>query len=453
MADPNENLDPEPVDAEFEPAIDRPAGDKASARRNGVGIGTVGLLFFAATLAGGGLGFIAARYVPAVSTDASSAVSGAADERAALTAAITSLEARLAAMEASDPAAAARAATDEPLAALAQRLEQLEAAGTARDSAQGEPVDLTAIEARLAALEAAQEQSTEQGIGADPEILNQLTERLGVAETSMAALDARLDTAIETSTDTAGSAIDPLILQNLTERIAALENITDTATTDTTSQDALLAVQAELDALQTALAETRIIADDAQAAALSASEAAASSAAARPTDTGQASRQLAARALALSALRDIAGTHESFEAERAALAQLWRGNGDLAAMSSYARAGVPTVDDLAADYPGDAIRDAAGPGRIFFGLIEVRQTASGSGDTGAMAISALAEDRLATRDLAGAVTLTEQLDETSLAAAQDWLLSAQARLDLDRRLVTLRQALTEMAAAQGEDPQ
>tara|TARA_R110000868_G_scaffold6550_8_gene37099 strand:+ start:12858 stop:14132 length:1275 start_codon:yes stop_codon:yes gene_type:complete len=424
MADPNENLDPEPVDAEFEPAIDRPAGERSSPRRSGVGIGTVGLLFFAATLAGGGLGFIAARYVPTVSTEASTDDSGAADERAALTDAITGLETRLAAMEASDPAAAARAATDEPLAALAQRLERLEAAGTARDSAQGEPVDLSAIEARL-----------------------------GAAETSMAALDARLDTAIETGTDTAGPAVDPLILQNLTERIAALENIADTAPTDTASQDALLAVQAELDALQTALAETRIIADDAQATALSASEAAASSAAAQPTDTGQASRQLAARALALSALRDIAGTHESFEAERAALAQLWRGNGDLAAMSSYARAGVPTVDDLTADYPGDAIRDAAGPGRIFFGLIEVRQTASGSGDTGAMAITALAEDRLATRDLAGAVTLTEQLDETSLAAAQDWLLSAQARLDLDRRLVTLRQALTEMAATQGEDPQ
>lgn len=434
MADPNPNSDPEPVDAEFEPATDLPEQDGIRPARKGMGGASIIVLFVLATLAGGGLGFAGARYFPAGSTGDA----GAASERAALTDSITTLETRLAAIESDNPATDVQTALAAPLAAINARLDALEAA-----PAYGEP-DLSAVETRLTALETA---TPTEASGA----LEQVTARLDDAERELADIGALARQTADASSEAGQTASDPLLLQNLSDRLAALETAQDIAAVPgepvADPQTAILA--ARIDQLETALNETRTLAQTAQSAA----DAAAQSAATRPsTDTGQASRQLAARALALSALRDIAGTHGGFEAERAALAQLWRGNTDLAAMASYARAGVPTLEDLRADYPGDAIRDAAGPGRIFFGLIEVRQANPGTADTGAMAISALAENRLVLRDLEGAVALTERLDATSLPAARDWLIGAQARLDLDRRLVSLRQALTQMAAAQGDDP-
>ncbi|WP_417490109.1 hypothetical protein [Maricaulis sp.] len=438
MADPKQNPDPEPVDAEFEPARDLPDPEGERAGRKGVGGATVAVLFLIATLAGGGLGFAGARYWPATSTSDT----GAASERAALTQSITTLESRLAAMAAEpSPAQSLETALAQAVTAVNSRLDALEGA-----PAQAGP-DLTAIEARLMTLESAA--PTDDTNAPDIAALDAINARLETAERDLADLGLLLQQASEASADQ--GTVDPLLLQNLSDRLAALESAQDAAASPaepvTDPQTAILA--ARIEQLESGLNETRALAETARAAA----DAAADSAATRPSsDTGQASRQLAARALALSALRDIAGTHEGFEAERAALAQLWRGNADLAAMASYARAGVPTLDDLTTDYPGDAIRDAAGPGRIFFGLIEVRQANPGTSDTGAMAITALAANRLALRDLEGAVALTERLDETSLPAAQDWLIGAQARLDLDRRLVSLRQALTEAAAAQGEDP-
>jgi hypothetical protein len=438
MADPNQNTDPEPVDAEFEPASDLPDQERSDASRKGVGATSIVLFFLLAALAGGGLGFTGVRYFPAAGLS-DTAASG---ERAALTQAITAIHARLATVENDNPAEAIGAAIAEPVASINARLDALEAAPSGPEAETGAP-DLDAINARLAALEAA-------APAGDAGALDAFTARLDAAETGLASLSAQARDAADAAAQGAQTAIDPLLLQNLSDRLAALEAAQDIAAAPgepvADPQTAILA--ARLDQVETGLDETRALAETARLAA----EAAATSAARPLADTGQASRQLAARALALSALRDIAGTHDGFEAERAALAQLWRGNRDLAAMASYARAGVPTLEDLTADYPGDAIRDAAGPGRIFFGLIEVRQANPGSSDSGAMAISALAENRLALRDLEGTVALTERLDATALPAARDWLIGAQARLDLDQRLLSLRQALTEMAAAQGDDP-
>ena len=73
-------------------------------------------------------------------------------------------------------------------------------------------------------------------------------------------------------------------------------------------------------------------------------------------------------------------------------------------------------------------------------------------NAGALAITALAEDRLAQDDLDGAIALTERLEGDALDAARDWLISARARQDLDLRLTRLRQALADDATAQGADP-
>ncbi len=434
MADPNQTLDPEPVDAEFEPADDsRPASGPA--RKGGAALGLV-LVFLLASVAGGAIGFAASRYVPA----AEAPDTGAAAERAALTSEITGLETRLAALEAEDPAAAVAG----EFSGFEQRLGALEAARPA--AVDTTPTDLSAIEARLDALEGAATQASEPAAPFDP---GALESRLAALETAQSLTDARAQQALDASqsaTDSPG--IDPQFLQALTERIVAVEASMDTLAAPAQSDPAIAQLRQDLQSLQTELAAVRNLAEGARNQA----ENAAQTAAATPADTGQASRQLAARALALTALREMARTGEGFEAERAALARLWRGQPDLAAMADYSRAGVPTIGELATRFPGEAIREAAGPGRIFFGLIEIRRTDGDDTDTGPLAMTALAERRLADEDLVGTVMIAERLEGEALEMVRDWLLQARARLDLDQRLLSLREALAAEAAEQGSDP-
>ncbi|WP_297736087.1 hypothetical protein [uncultured Maricaulis sp.] len=434
MADPNETLDPEPVDAEFEPADDsRPATKPA--RKGGGALGLV-LVFLLASVAGGAIGFAASRYVPA----ADMPEPGAAAERAALTSEITGLETRLAALEGEDPVAAI---ADE-VSAIAQRLAALENAPSPNPG--DVPVDLSAIEARLDSLESVVPPGSDPVAPFDP---TEMEARLAALETAQSLTDARAQQALEASqsaTDSPG--IDPQILQALTDRIVAVEASVDTLAAPAQSDPVIAQLRQDLLSLQTELAAVRRLAEGARDQA----ENAAQTAAATPADTGQASRQLAARALALTALREIAGTGDGFEAERAALARLWRGQPDLAAMADYSRTGVPTIGELATLFPGDAIREAAGPGRVFFGLIEVRRTDGDDNDTGPLAMTALAERRLADDDLVGAVTIAERLEGDALETVRDWLFQARARLDLDQRLQALRDALAADAAEQGSDP-
>ncbi|MFY0638868.1 hypothetical protein [Maricaulis maris] len=433
MADPNETLDPEPVDAEFEPADDsRPAAKPAPS--GGGGLGLV-LVFLLASVAGGAIGFAASRYVPAAETPDT----GAAAERAALTSEITGLETRLAALEAEDPAAAF---TDD-VTALEQRLAELETAPPANPD--GASVDLSDIQARLGQLESAAAQPTDPAAPFDPSALES---RLATLETALALTDARAQQALEASQSSSDNpGVDPQILQAITDRINAVEASMDTLSAPAQSDPAIAQLRQDLLDLQTELASVRVVAEGARDQARTASETAAT-----PADTGQASRQLAARALALTALREIARTHDGFEAERAALARLWRGQPDLASMADYSRAGVPTTGELATLFPGEAIREAAGPGRVFFGLIEVRRTDGNDDETGPLAMTALAERRLAENDLVGAVTIAERLDGEALETVRDWLFQARARLDLDQRLQSLRDALAAEAAEQGSDP-
>lgn len=434
MANSNDTLDPEPVDAEFEPADDSRAAARPATKRGGGVFGHF-LVFLLATTAGGAIGFGAARYYPAdAGPDA-----GAAAERAALTSELTGIETRLAALEGEDPT---RGLGDD-VAALAARIAALEtrpASGTP-----AEAVDLSAIEARLAALESAPAPETPAGPAFDPSALE---DRLAAVETAQSLTDARAQQALDASQSANAPALDPQILQAMTDRIAAIEASVDALPASQDNTPELTRLSAEIATLQSELDAVRGLAQSAQSSADTAAE----TASATPADTGQASRQLAARALALTALREIARTGDGFEAERAALSRLWRGNTDLAAMADYSRAGVPTVDELADAFPGADIRAAAGPGRVFFGLIEVRRTDGSDSESGPLAMTALAERRLAANDLVGAVTIAERLEGDALETVRDWLIQARARLDLDQRLQSLRDALAATAAEQGSDP-
>lgn len=162
-------------------------------------------------------------------------------------------------------------------------------------------------------------------------------------------------------------------------------------------------------------------------------------------------RQLSARALGLAALSEAASRSGPFEAERAALARVWRGQSDLAALESIARAGAPTRAELVETFPGEAIRDAAGEARSFWGLLEVRPAEAAEGE-GPSAIAARAEARLERGDLAGAVDAVAALEGAPAEAAADWLRNARARLEIERRLDALRSALSAAAAEEEARP-
>ncbi|WP_300532450.1 hypothetical protein [Maricaulis sp.] len=436
MASNNEHLDPEPVDAEFEPADVETPGKAARS-------GSVTLItgFVAATLIGGTLGAWGSQFF---APEQVSDEGGAAAERAALTQHLTGLETRLTAIEAEDPARVAQATVGEALLDLESRIAALE-------SLPPGSTDLTPLETRIAALETAPAPAAGEGFDAAP-----LDARIGALESDLDGLESTASSALEAAQQASASAIDPSILQNLTERVAALENSSDQAATPVVDNGAqVAALEARIAALETALLEARSVADAAQSAADSAqttADDAARTAATSSQSNSEADRQLAARVLALTALRDMAATGTPFEAERAALARLWRGQPDLAALAGYSRAGVPDLDTLNDEFPAAAIREAAGPGRIFFGLIEVRDVSGGSDSDNPLALTALAETRLGERDLTAAVGLTEQLEGDALAAAQDWLIAARARLAVDAAITRLRQALAEDAAELGADP-
>ena len=409
MAKSSDPVDQEPVDAEFEPAGDG-ADYSAPDKQTGLTTGVLAALLVA-TLAGGALGVAGSRLFPApvaVTQDA-----GLSQELAAQTAVITGLETRLAALEAEDPAQTARQAVTGPVEDLDARLNALEAVppGT---------TDLTNIEARLVTLETAPTDTFET---VDTTELQQ----------------------VELAAGQAAGGIDPQILENFSERILALETAPAPAPQSVIDHGpALAALQTRIAELQSELAQTRTIADTAQTIATGAAN--------RPADTGNAARQLAARTLALTAMRDVAASGDAFEAEHAALARLWRGNADVAALASWSRAGVPTHQTLTDDFPGGEIRDAAGSGRIFFGLIEMRSIDPGENDTDPLAITAFAEQRMRDDDLAGAVSMIERLQDEPLEAAQAWLLTANARSSVDAHISSLRQALVREASAQGANP-
>lgn len=437
MASNNEHIDPEPVDAEFEPAdIDPPANTGRS------GSTTLIIGFVAATLVGGALGAWGSQFFQA---EQDSDDGGAAAERAALTQHLTGLETRLTAIEAEDPARVAQATVGEAVLDLDNRIGALESVppGT---------TDLSPLEARIAALENAPAPVSGENFDAAP-----LQARIDALENDLDGVESTASSALEAAQQASTSAIDPSILQNLSERLAALESASDEAATPAMVDNSpqIPALEARIAALEAALSEARIVADAAQSAADSAqstADDAARTAATSSQSNSEADRQLAARALALTALRDIAASGTSFEAERAALARLWRGQPDLAALAGYSRAGVPDLNTLADDFPAAAIREAGGTGRIFFGLIEVRDVSGESDSDNPLALTALAETRLGERDLEAAVSLSEQLEDDALEAAQDWLIAARARLEVDAAIARLRQALAEDAAELGADP-
>lgn len=398
--------DAEPVDAEFKDVSD----SDAPSRKGGGLLGGL-VLFVLATLAGGALGAWGAQFL---------APSGTAYDDAGLRASIEAVETRLSELEAAEPDV-----TLAMISALEDRIEALETAGPAQDS---NPEALTALEARIAALETAEPAET----GSDPALTQRLTRLEQQAE--------RAETLANQALDLPAGA-DAAALDQLQDRVAALESVEPPAPVEAPDLSGLEARLAALETADPAISEDRIEALETRLAAAEQAATAAGSA----TDETASARSLAARTLALIALAEIAETEDSFEAERAALARLWPGREELAALRPLARAGVPTRAILAETFPADAIRNAAGRQTVFFGLIEVQRTGEAAEGDSPQALTRLAEARLARSDLEGAVAAVTRLEGEAAEAAQAWLLGAEARLTVEDSLDALRAALARQA--------
>lgn len=426
MARPDETEtqsgEPEPVDAEFEAVDESEEAAPAKPARRGPGW----LLFILTLLV---TALIAAAVAWALTRYVAPRLEGAPGETQALEQRLTAIEARLPEDGLGDRVATLETRVSE-LSGLPDRVEEL-----ARS--------VVELEDTVAALETA----PATGPGERPAMPDTLAERLSELETQAGQALQLARSLQEALTDQEGggadvsAALDRLrsdiesLRGRLTERAAAL------SAEDEALAGAVASVAETVGELQVRLGT---IADEAgQALQL-----------ARTAQAGTGSetahlRELSARALGLAALSEAASGSGPFEAERAALARVWPGQSDLAALESMARSGAPAHAALAESFPGEAIRDAAGGSRTWWGLIEVRPAEDAEGE-GPSAIAARAERQLERGNLAGAVSAIEELDGEPAEAVAGWLRGARARLEIERRIASLRSALSE-AAAQGSD--
>lgn len=444
MSDTQSDLEPEPLDAEFEPA------DDSTRARRPIGGAAAIIVFLLASVTGGGLGFAAGRVFPA---DLEVDESGPAAERAALVQHLTGLETRLAAIESEDPGEIARQAASASMTTVSARLDALEVASPVEQPA----ADLAGFETRLAALEARPVRAGETAQAFDP---SSLEARLDALESVQTGLQADVSSAAGLASEALQSGIDPQVLSTLSDRVGTLEAAAQTPRS-TAGDDALTALTVRIESLEAALADARQLAEGAVASANTArttadNAAQTASASVEASQSGaaqsNADRTLAARALALTALREMANSGAPFEAERAALARLWRGNPALAQLADHSRAGVLTIRELSESYPGDSIRDADSGSTRLWGLIEFQRVDPDSDETGTLALTALSETRLAEGDLDAAITVTERLEGPALDGAREWLVQARARRSVNAAIDTLRSQLTETAADRGADP-
>ena len=238
--------------------------------------------------------------------------------------------------------------------------------------------------------------------------------------------------------------------RDLPARLDAIENTLAGAAAETA---ALARRMAALDAAQKAAGEAQAEAARAardSAAAVAALQAQAATDRTRPN----ALPPQAEWAAAVSALRRRLDAGEPLAGELAALDRLGAPPAALASLRPFAAAGAPSLPALARTLrelaPGLAVEETPaaaedGPIRRLLlhlqGLAKIRKVGeSRDGD-----VAARAEDALARGDLAGALTVLNDLPPLARAAARGWIEGAQARLAAD----AAAQALAREAADPG----
>lgn len=172
-------------------------------------------------------------------------------------------------------------------------------------------------------------------------------------------------------------------------------------------------------------------------------------------------RRAAAAAVAAAALADAAQSSRPFPTELAALERLMPQGQDLAGLRPLAETGAPTRAALAAEFPEVADHAAAASrttqeetsllsriSHALGALVSVRRTGDITG-SGPDAVLARAERRVAEGDIEAALDQLRGLPAGGKAATADWRERAQRRVEIERRIATLRTAaLSDLAEAQ-----
>ena len=426
----------------------RAAAAPAPVERRGGGAWLAALIAIAAAAAAITVPWWGPRYLPALWQVADTA--GLADRVAALEGALEgtpegaaasagpdgvparfdAIEERLAVLEAAPAGAggapAGSADLDGAIAGLEARLDGLEAAGGGADPAAAEA--LAALTARVGELEAMVVDVTEPPLGAEPERVAELADRVASLEQGLAGGDP--------GQPEIAAALDPLA-REVEQAQAATSALADRV-------DAVDGrVAAAVDELAAALTGF-----DARLAGVE-------------TIGERVSRGVAAEqtlALAFGQLRDQLDREEPFAVAYATISNIVANDPDLVAvlepLAEHAATGVPTRADLSGRFPAlandvlaaaDTVED---PGWIdtvlanVRGLVTVRRSPGLVAGDDPDAILARAEYHVLNGAFDTAVAEMETLDAGATEAVDAWVADARARLAAETALTTLAGAIS-----------
>lgn len=364
--------------------------------------------------------------------------------------ALSALEGKVSALEGklNDAASSASADLAPAVEALKSDMESLRSdlASAPGGGGDGAAVNLKPLEDRLAALESSAQ--SENAVDLAP-----LEKRLGDLEAASTSTSTEADklTGSVTGLETQLSDLKTT-LTDVETRLSNTEATAKAAQTAVSTSDVSLKTLADSQAratetLSSLSADIKSI-GDANTAALesirSEIEALSKRVAAVEATMGDATaREVAARALSVSALKSAVDSGRPYETELAAVKAGLPADIDLAALEAHAKTGVEPVSVLIAQFPpvarkvyqtfsepdhSDDVLDSLLSSAQ--SLITVRRSGSGEGDGPNAALQRM-ENAVKAGNLAAALDAYKALPEAGQAVASDWAARAQARVEVD----------------------
>lgn len=364
-------------------------------------------------------------------------------------AAVSSLEGKLAELESkvTEAASAAPAGVTAAIDALKEDFEALKGdVAAVSDGGSGGSVDLTPLEDRLASLEKSvtdqptvdltpidtrlaklesEASSTTTEAGKLSGSVTGLEGDVAALKTEISGLDTRLQNTEATAkaAQTAVSTSDVSLKTLADSQARATETLSslsaDIQSVGSANSSALEALRAELDSLSKRLAQVEATMGDATA------------------------REVAARALSVSALKSAVDSGRPYSTELAAVKAGLPADIDLKALEAHADKGVEPVSVLIAQFPqvaraihqtytapdrsGDVLDSFLASARS---LVSVRGPGDADG-TGPEATLRKMENAVSGGDLKTAIAEASALPDSAKAAAADWVQRAEARIAVD----------------------
>lgn len=364
--------------------------------------------------------------------------------------AVSALESKVTELEGkvNDAASSASADLAPAIDALKQDMESLrsEFASAPSGGGDGAPVNLKPLEDRLAALESSVQSE-------NPVDLAPLEKRLGDLETSSSSTSSEADK-LSGSVSGLETQLGDLktTLAEVETRLSNTEATAKAAQTAVSTSDVSLKTLADSQARATetlsSLAADIKSVGDANSSALedvrAEIEALSKRVAAVEATMGDATaREVAARALSVSALKSAVDSGRPYETELAAVKAGLPSDIDLGALEAHAKTGVEPVSVLIAQFPpvarkvyqtfsepdhSDDVLDSLLSSAQ--SLITVRRSGSGEGDGPNAALQRM-ENAVKAGNLAAALDAYKALPEAGQAAASDWAARAEARVEVD----------------------